>query len=227
MEQFKKVFSVAVLVVGLLLVGKTAPAMAAPPIIDGVMGATEWDAFLILAPDPNEGVHLDQYDFSEIRGLNDPTGTYFLVRTYAAPSLVDFSPGSPTRAAISIALDYNGNGLFTDAVDRSLFHTALADGTGQTFEVRNGLGTLLLSGVEGTHFKLGSVVEYFVPLGSGGDPIPSTLKGFAEYQDGGGAADDQLPDEGYFQPSPEPTSLSLLGFGLLGLLGTSLRRRLF
>lgn len=227
MEQFKKMFSVAVLVVGLLLVGKTAPAMAAVPIIDGVMGATEWDGFLIQGFDPNEIVHLDQYDFSEIRAISDVTGTYFLVETYATPSLVDFFSGSATRAAISIALDYDGNGLFTDAVDRLLNHTALANGTGQTFEVRDGLGTLLLSGVEGVNFKMGSVAEYFIPAGSGGDPIPSTLLGTAEYQDGGAAADDQLPDAGFFAPSPEPTSLSLLGFGVLGLLGTSFRRRIF
>jgi len=218
---------IAVLALGLLMF--QAGQASAVPVIDGTLSLGEWDAFIVFGSDPNEAAIPDSYDIASIRliqelgGAPGDDGLYALLTTYGAPSLVDLAFGPPL-ASISFLLNYNGDADFTDAGDRLLFHTALGDGTGQTFEVRDGTGALLLSGTEGTHFKLGSVAEYFVPFGSGGSvPIPSSLLGEANYDNGGTPPDDRLPDTGFFTPIPEPSSMLLLGLGLVG--GVYRRRR--
>ena len=212
------------LALGLSALG-AGPAFALPGI-DGAIVGTEWNLFMIQGFDPNEALIADSYDLKEIRILNDAAGVYALITTHGVPTLVDQNGALLPRASVGVALDYDGNGLFTDAVDRIWFHTALANGTGQTFEVRDGTGSLLLSGTEGTHFKLGSVFEYFIPVGSGGDSVPSTVLGFVNFDNGGDDPDDRLPDSGFFTPIPEPGSALLFGFGIAGAgILRRLRRR--
>ena len=223
MEQFKKMFSVTALTVGLLLAGATAPAMALP-VIDGVMGAMEWDGFFVQAFDLNEGGITDSWDISEVRivqensgGVSD--GLYFLMKTYAAPTFAG-GPGSfGDEAFFQFVLDINGNGLFADAVDRRIrLNDPLAS---HAVTIRDGTGALLGAGTG----ALGSVIEFFAPESLFTTTDFSLLKGTAQLDNSGTEPDDQIPDEGFFTPTPEPTSLSLLGFGVLGLLGTSFRRR--
>ena len=217
--------AIGIAALALLLGIQVTPAAALPTINGTFSPATEWDGAFLQAGDINEGGIGDAYDIKEFRLINDASGIYLLLTTYTAPTLADQLPGFSPLASVSIGLDYDGNGLFTDAVDRKLFHTALADGTGQTFEVRDGTGTLLLTGVEGTNFKLGSVYEYFLPLASGGTPAPFSVLGFAVLDNGGDDADDRIPDTMFFSPVPEPASVSLLGLGLLGAFGNLRRRR--
>ena len=218
------------LLIGLLTLGVKA-ASAAVPVIDGTITGTEWDTFVLSGSDVNEGGISDAYDISGIKLITDDDGgaddgLYILLTSYAAPSLVDTGVGFPP-ASIGFNLNYNGDGDFLDATDLLINHTALADGTGQTMTVRSGTGVLLFTGVEGTNFKLGSVAEYFIPKSVIGSvsPLPGSLLGEANYDNGGNESDDRLPDSGFFTPIPEPTSMVLLGLGLLGGIGS--RKRLF
>lgn len=221
MERFKVVGILAV-ALGLVLGAQVTPAAAVAPTIDGILSGGEWDGFFVQAFDPNELGIADAYDIAEVRAINDAGGLYVLLTTYGAPTLADQDAGASSNTAfLELVFDYDGNGLFTDAGDRRLLHSADTAGTTQAMTWKNGSGTLLLTGVEGTNFKLASVYEYFVPS----EALPSTIKGFAFLDNGGADADDRLPDVGTFTPVPEPASMSLMGLGLLGLFGGAARRR--
>ena len=221
------IIAVGTAAVALLLGVQATPAAALPTINGTFSPATEWDGAFLQAFDINEVGIANAYDINEFRLINDATGVYMLLTTYATPTLADQDAGATSNTAfVELVFDYNGNGLFTDAVDRRLSHNALTDGTGQTVTWKDGTGALLFSGVEGTNFKLGSVYEYFIPVASDASVnVPGSVQGFAFLDNGGGDADDRLPDVGFFTPVPEPMSISLLGLGLLGMAGGSYRRR--
>ena len=225
MKRFIYTLGIVGLTLGLFLGIQATPAAALPTIDGAFSPASEWDGAFIQAFDINEAGITNTYDIKEFRLINDATGVYMLVTTYDPATMVDQDPLFLPRVSVSIALDYNGNGIFTEAVDRNYVHTADAAGGSQTFEVRDGTGLLLLSGTEGTHFKQGSVYEYFIPAASGGNTVPGTVLGFLRLDNGADDADDRLPDAMFITPVPEPTRLSFLGLGMLGLFGSKLRRR--
>lgn len=193
-------------------------AFAVIPTIDGIFSVGEWDGFIGQGFDPNEAAIPDAYDLSEMRLIFEDTGgasdgLYALLLTYAAPSLVDTGVGPPP-ALISLLLDSNGDLDFADSVDFFTSHTLAAG-----FDVFDGTSALILDGVEGTHFKLASVIEYFIPESVLSGWPYSTFGSFALYDNGGDAPDDRLPNSGFTTPIPEPQTLFLFASSLLGLMG--------
>ena len=227
MKRLIHVFGMMGVMAAAVLLASAGPA-AAVPVIDGATTfSPEWDGFFIQAFDVAEAGIADAYDIDQFRLLNDAGGIYMLLTTFGAPTLADQDAGATSNTAlVELVFDYDGNGLLTDAADRRLLHTANTAGTSQTMTWKDGTGALLFTGVEGTNFKLGSVYEYFVPLASDAGVIaPNTIRGFAFLDNGGGDADDHLPDAGFFLPVPEPGSLSLMGLGLLSFFGAYRGRR--
>lgn len=207
------------LLISVVLTGwmSTRNAFAVVPTIDGILTVGEWDAFIAEGFDPNEALIPNAYDLSHMKVFIEDTGSasddgvYVLLETYAAPSLVDTGIGIPP-ASIGFLLDPNGDDDFADAVDFQTIHQL----TG--FEVFDGTGASLLVGTEGTHFKLSSVIEYYIPSSIlSGFPY-GNFSSFALYDNGGDAPDDRLPNTGFTTNIPEPQTLLLLIPGLLGLM---------
>lgn len=222
MKKMKKMKWI-ILVVGFVILG-TSQGYAVVPTIDGAFGVGEWDGFVAQGFDGNEVLIPDAYDLKEMRLIFEDTGgasdgLYALILTWAAPSLVDTGLGPPP-ASISTLLDSNGDLDFSDSVDFFTIHT-LASG----FDVFDGTGALILDGVEGTHFKLASVIEYFIPESVLSGWPYSSFSSFALYDNGGDSPDDRLPNSGFTGPIPEPSTWLLIGSGLLGILGFGTHRR--
>ena len=216
---------ITVLVIGLLALS-VGPALAVP-VIDGVITGTEWDAFVMQGFDLPEALIPDSYDLTEMRVITESGGAaaddglYILLKTVAAPSLVDTGVGPPP-ALVAVLFDYNGDLDFIDAVDRFTTHT-LAGG----FNVFDGTGALVFAGGAGNSALGPSVIEYFIPVAGdpGIIPLPGTAAAFAIYDNGGDAPDDRLPDVGFITPVPEPGSALLFGFGMAGAAGLRRIRR--
>ncbi len=215
---------------GLILLG--AGSVGAVPVIDGFLGVGEWTGGVLSGSDPNEPLIPDSYDLSgvvmikELGGSPGDDGLYVLLTTYAVPSLVDADVGPPP-ASVNIATDYDGDSDFADAGDLFTVHTLF---TG--FDVFSPTAGLLLDGVAGVHYAMGSVIEYFIPSSviSSVVPLPSSFSGFAIYDNGGDAPDDRMPIKlggggpGEEPVIPEPASLWLMSGGL-GLLASQYRGR--
>ena len=220
----KKV-TLAVAVASLLFL--SAGKAFATPVVDGVNSLGEWTAGLLINTfDINEaggaGDIPDSYDisriamFQETGGGGAGNGLYVLIELYAAPTFTTLGIPIINPVFYDTALDLNGDGDFTDAGDR------IFDFRASGFTVYNGLGGIVAGAPSAV---MGSAVEYYIPSGMfGGFPL-SSFNTSTLLDNGGAPPDDRVPDAGFTTTIPEPTSMMLLGPGLLGLLGVIRRKR--
>jgi hypothetical protein len=231
-KRMTKQIKMLVVLVGLLALGVSSAY--AVPTIDGSLAANEWDntgyQYYLDVTDVNEAAITNTYDikhavlFQEYNGLALPDaddGIYLLIETYATPpSLTDAGAGSPP-ASISMNADFNGDGF----VDLVITHQIELGA--EVLKWHRPAGSILGAetlpvnfGVEGTNFKRGTVLEYFIPSTTGGSPhapFPLSFIGTVVYDNGGDEPDDRIT--GSLVAVPEPGTFFLLGAGLLSMLG--------
>lgn len=199
-----------------LLLGVTSDASAV--IVDGINSAGEWTAGLLVNGfDINEGAIPDGYDISRVAMQSDASGLYVLVELYGAPTFTSLDVLPPIDPVFyTTGLDIDGNGLFTDAVDR------IFDFRASGFTVYDGSGAV----VGGAPLAvMGSAVEYFIPAGMFSSFPLGGFNTFTLLDNAGAPPDDRVPDSGFHTTIPEPTSMLLVGSGLLGALGLRRRKR--
>jgi hypothetical protein len=173
--------------------------------------------------DPNESDVNNNYDMilSKAYWTTPGEDIYLLIQTVDTPSLNAL--GMTEDAYVSWILDFNGDST------PDLFAKLVKDDN-PAYESPDNLTRYYINGVQqdASYWAKGSVIEVKIPASL----VPTFNNGkiqmYVEYDNGGGGAessDDRLPNSGWVKTVPEPMSMSLLGLGLLGMLGAGFRRK--
>lgn len=196
----------------------------ATPSVDGINTLGEWTSGLIVNGfDINEAGIPDAYDisrvamFMETGGGGAGNGLYVLVELYGTPTFTSLDVLPPIDPVFySTGIDVDLDGAFTSAADR------IFDFRSTGFTIYDGTGSAVAGSPSAV---MGSVVEYFVPSSMFASFPIGSFQTFSLLDNAGGPDDDRIPNEGFNTTIPEPTSMLLLGSGLLGALGFSRRKR--
>ncbi len=263
----KKTLWFLILIMGMLTLG-VSHSYAVVPIIDGSAssfagewtndsgGSTPYPYFLEVF-DPNELAIPDAYDIKHAVLLQELTsfsgdgnfandGIYLLIETYANPSLEDLDHSTPTPAAVSLAGDFDGDGIPDFFAEHKPSGTLLDKflGKNQAVTVDNfaagvfGKDLITEGGafsiVNGSRTGAGcspgflgctpiTAIEYYFPSGKFGTPpsppgtvFPFSFIGSIFYDNSGAPPDDFVLGR---LAIPEPSTMLLLGVSLLGLVG--------
>ena len=191
MKNLKKIFFVSILAIGLMLAIQGESEAVQLHYFDiNVVG--EWT-------DLGGGLHLYEYTLSDAGGegnLKDVSHWWIELPKYKIPTLSDYTPSNFTVE------NYNFNepvGPYAGKHD------------GVKWEVKEGEDGLITYSFTSTHGPV---------LGSDGRPDPSAYLWFAKSGNSGDYIDEgrTLGPNGTHETIPEPTSITLLGIGLIGLV---------
>jgi len=269
----KKTMSILALLAGVMFYGVSS-AYAVVPAIDGTASsfAGEWtnnsgggnaypyylevfDINEVLGNNPDGNIP-DAYDIRRAVLLQELSsfsgdgnaandGVYLLIEVYANhPSLVDPDASTPTPAAVSLAGDFDGDGIYDIFVEHeptgsvldqfkgknqkvtinnipaSIFNADLI-ANGGSFTIVNGNATGTACAAAFAPCTPITAIEYFFPAGKFGTPLntpfPSSFVGNILYDNATRGADDEIT--GRVTLIPEPSSMLLVGGALLSMLG--------
>lgn len=193
-------------------------------IVDGfVSPGSEWDTWFISGIDPNESGIDDNYDIHRLFAWWDDTNVYIRTDVFGAPTLVRQDSGNFNPAFYQWSIDTDGD-LTAELV--LLYNQDDAGGV-KLYDVSGGSPVLLGSGIGAyddiveVSFATSLVPEGLAPASD------FDVAMFLRLDNAGEDDDDRLPDIGWSHTTPEPSSMLLLGVGLLGVVGRRVFRKKF
>lgn len=217
----KRILSILVLS---LMVSVFGIGRAQAITVDGIVSpGTEWDTWFIRGTDPNEAAIADDYDIKLVLAWWDETDVYVRTDVYGTPTLAKQDPGNYTPTFYQWTIDTSG-----DEVGDLKLVLELANQDG------GGNDRVALYKMDNTFLGYGPAAVDDIVEGSFAESIiPDELTPESDFDvaaylrldNAGEDPDDRLPDTGWSHTIPEPTSMLLLGIGLIGLAGGKVRKR--
>jgi hypothetical protein len=212
----------ALLAIALMVSATSASAITVNGLIDGAEWNDPATIYWTHVTDPNESNIADNYDASNFYVTNNATDMYFRFDVFGVPTLSGASYYAIyIDSDINASTGYDWEGIGAEAYIKYYLIAGVPTAKAATWNILgywNAETTVL-----GAHNASGitELGASYASLGVSGQNQVLKIRG---YVDGGNTNPDDLTViTGY--PAPEPTSMALLGIGLLGAIGTRLKRK--